>query len=150
MQTFSAKPLIIVCLQAFLFWLFCVFFVTVYSVMARYCHDNYINDLSCIASESMIIVQFIIAVLLHSKKYPGQRDSEKGSIGAKLHSGSAMTWKSLNLTRKMTQSWVNLTPLFVKSAESWPNSGSLLTQNGVWPRWILFRVTLTRVFYRVY
>ena len=45
--------------------------------------------------------------------------------------------KSVNLTRNMTQSWVNLTPLFVKSAESWPNSWSLLTRNGVWPQWVL-------------
>ena len=30
-----------------------------------------------------------------------------------------------------------MTPLFVKSAESWPNSESLLTPNGVWPQWTL-------------
>ena len=29
---------------------------------------------------------------------------------------------------------------------SWPNSGSLLTQNGVWPQLTLIRVTLTSVF----
>ena len=57
--------------------------------------------------------------------------TRKGSIGAKLHSGSTMTRKSVNLTRNVTQSWVNLTPLFVKSAEIWPVSGSSLTRNGV-------------------
>ena len=82
----------------------------------------------------------------YTLKHPGQTWSGKGSIGAKLHSGSTMTRKSVSLTRNMTQSWVNLTPLFVKSAESWPHSGSLLTRNGVWPQWTLFRVTLTRVF----
>ena len=57
-----------------------------------------------------------------------------------------MTLKLVNLTQNITQSWINLTPLFVKSAESWPISGSLLTRNGVWPQWTLFQVTLTRVF----
>ena len=32
--------------------------------------------------------------------------------------GSNVTRKSVNVTRNMTQSWVNLTSLFVKSAES--------------------------------
>ena len=72
--------------------------------------------------------------------------TRKGFIGAKLHSGSTMTRKSVNLTRNVTQSWVNLTPLFVKSGGSWQISVSSLTRNGVWPQWTLFRVPLTRVF----
>ena len=43
--------------------------------------------------------------------YPGvqgQRDPEKGpAVGAKLR----LTRKSVNLTRNMTQSWVDMTPL---------------------------------------
>ena len=50
-------------------------------------------------------------------KHWGQTWPQKGSIGTKLHSGSTMTRKSVNLTRNMTQSWVNLTPLFVKSLQ---------------------------------
>ena len=57
----------------------------------------------------------------------------KGSLGAKLHSGSTMTRKSVNLTRNMTQRWVTLTPFYVRSAKSWQNSGSLLTRNWVIP-----------------
>ena len=72
--------------------------------------------------------------------------TRKGTIGVKLHSGSTTTRKSVNLTQSMTQSWVNVTPLFIKSAESWRNPGSLLTRNWVWPQWTLFWVTLTRVF----
>ena len=53
-------------------------------------------------------------------------------IGVRLNSGSNIIRKSVNLPRDMTQSWVNLTPFFVKSAESWPISGSWLTRNGVW------------------
>ena len=65
--------------------------------------------------------------------------TRKGSIGAILNSGSTMTQSLVNLLWNMAQSWVNLTPLFVKSAERWPNSGSLLIRNWVWLQWILFR-----------
>ena len=75
-----------------------------------------------------------IVVCLHSKT-PRSNLTRKGSIGAKFNSGSTMTRKSINLTRNMTQSWVILTPLYVKSAESCPNSWSLLTRNWVWPQW---------------
>ena len=88
--------------------------------------------------------------LLHSKNTRVKLDPEKRSIGAKLYSESTMTRKSVNLTRNMTESWVNLTTLYVKSAESWPHSGSLLTRKGVWPQWTLFRVTLTRMFLECY
>ena len=53
------------------------------------------------------------SVELYTLKTPRSAWPGKGSIGAKLHSGSPMTRKSVNLTRNMTQSWVNLTPLFV-------------------------------------
>ena len=61
---------------------------------------------------------------------PGSKLTRKGSIGNKHHSGITMTRKWVNLTRNMTQSWVNRT--LVKSAESWSNSGSLLTQKWVY------------------
>ena len=80
------------------------------------------------------------------KNKNGSNLTRKGSTGAKLHSGSTMTRKSVNLTWNMTQSWVTLTPLFVKYAESWPISGSSLTRNGVWPQWTLSGSSLTRVF----
>ena len=41
------------------------------------------------------------------KKTPGSNLTRKGSIGAKLHSGSTMTRKSVSLTWNMTQCWVN-------------------------------------------
>ena len=73
---------------------------------------------------------------LHSKKHPGSEiDPERGPHwGAQTPlPGPTMTRKSVNLTRNVTQSWVNLTPLFVKSTESWPISrGPSLTRNGVW------------------
>ena len=49
---------------------------------------------------------------IHSKT-PGSAWPGKGSVGVKLHSGSTMTRKSVNLTRNMTQNWVSLAPLFV-------------------------------------
>ena len=56
---------------------------------------------------------------IHSKKKKPWSDlTRKGSIGAKLLSGSMIPGKSVNLTQNMTERWVNLTPLFVKSAES--------------------------------
>ena len=52
---------------------------------------------------------------LHSKntRVSVTRKRVHWGFGAKLHSGSTMTQKSVNLKRIMTQSWVNLTPLFV-------------------------------------
>ena len=50
--------------------------------------------------------------IYYTLKTPGSAWPGKGSIiGANLHSGSTMTRKSVNLTRNMTQSWVNLTPI---------------------------------------
>ena len=65
----------------------------------------------------------ILQQRINTLKTPGSAWPGKGSIGAKLHSGSTMTRKSVILTRNMTQLWVTLTPLFVKSAKSWPYSG---------------------------
>ena len=50
-----------------------------------------------------------------TEKYLGNYTLKRleSEIGAKLHSGSTMTLKSVNLTR-------NLTPLFVKSADGRP------------------------------
>ena len=74
----------------------------------------------------------VVITIMHSKyiamlsqpfhnytlKTPGSNLTRKRSIGAKLHSESTPIRKSVNLTRNMTQSWVNLTQLFVKLAES--------------------------------
>ena len=82
-------------------------------------------------------------ISVHSKKNtPGSTWPGNGSIVAKLHSGSTMTRKSVNLTRNMTQSWVTLTPLFVKSDQI---LGHFWPRTEVWPQWTFFRVTLTRV-----
>ena len=86
------------------------------------------------------------SILVHSKNTRVKVDPEKVHCG-QTPFGSTMTPKSVNLTRNMTQSWVNLTPLFVKSAESWPISGSSLTRNGVWPQWTLSGSCLTGVFF---
>ena len=73
--------------------------------------------------------------IIYTLKTPGSAWPGKG-----VHRGHTpfrlndMTRKSVNSTLNVTQSWVNLTPLFVKSAKSWPNSGSLLTRNWVWPQ----------------
>ena len=55
-----------------------------------------------------------------TKTKSGSAWSRKESIRAKVHYGSTMTRKTVNLTRNLTQSWVKLPPLFVKSTESWP------------------------------
>ena len=95
---------------------------------------------------TVFVCRWAFKAIVHSKNTRVRKLTRKGSIGAKLHSGSTMTRKSVNLTRNVTRSWVNLTSLLVKSAKSWPISGSSLTRNGVWPQWTLFRVTLTLVF----
>ena len=81
------------------------------------------------------------ALIFYTLKTPGSARPGKGSIGAKLHSGSTMTRKSVNLTWNMTQIWVNLTSLFVNLTDfrvivdpEWslapdgPFSGSRLTR----------------------
>ena len=60
------------------------------------------------------------------------RMTRKGPIGVKLHSGSTMTQKKKKW-RGAGSIWPHH---FVKSAESWKNSGSLLTRN--LPQWTLF------------
>ena len=50
-----------------------------------------------------------IGIILDRGKHPGQPWPGKGSIGAKLHSGSTMTRKSVKLTNngvRLTQLWV--------------------------------------------
>ena len=60
-----------------------------------------------------LLISFVSLCLYYTLKTPGSAWPGKGSIGAKLHCGSTMTRKSVNLTRNMTQSWVILTPLLV-------------------------------------
>ena len=85
--------------------------------------------------------------IIHSKKkHQGQRDPEKSPLGPSSIPGQRWPCrKSVNLTLNMTQSWVNLTLLFCQVRRKLANSGSLLTRNGVWSQWTLFRVTLNRL-----
>ena len=49
----------------------------------------------------------------------------------------------------MTQSWVNLTPVIVKSALRKPTTFRVTSDpelSKIWPQWTIFWVTLTRVF----
>ena len=75
-----------------------------------------ISRLKCLTSKTSIHSKNTRVSVTRERVHWGQtpfRGSAwhgKGSIGAKLHSGSMMTRKSVNLTRNMTQSWVNLTP----------------------------------------
>ena len=50
---------------------------------------------------------------MYTLKTPRSAWPGKRSVGARLHSGSTMTRKSVNLTRNLTQSWVNLTALVI-------------------------------------
>ena len=50
---------------------------------------------------------------LHSKNTRVTVTRGKGPLGPNSIPGQHVTRKSVNLTRNMTQSWVNLTPLFV-------------------------------------
>ena len=70
-------------------------------------------------------------------KTPGSAWPGKGSIGAKLHSGSKMTRKLVSFLQTwqiMGSDWLNSGS---HSSSSWLISGSLLTRNGVWPQWTL-------------
>ena len=58
-----------------------------------------------------------------------------------------MTRKSVNLTRNVTQSWVNLTTLFCQVCRKLTNFRVIFDPEwSLAPEWTLFRVTLTRVF----
>ena len=56
--------------------------------------------------------------IMHSKNTGVKRDPVRVHWGH-TQSGSTMSRKFVNLPRNMTQNWVNLTPLFGKSAKSW-------------------------------
>ena len=92
------------------------------------------------------IVRARIIIWLFTLNTPGLTWLGKGSIGAKLHSGSTMTRKLVSFLQtwqRMGSDW----PSFGSySTSSWLIFGSSLTRNGVWPQLTLSRVTLTRVF----
>ena len=84
--------------------------------------------------------------LLHSNITRVSVTRKMVHCGVILRSGSKVT---LNLVSflQTCQIMGSVWPSSVSySASSWLISGSLLTRNGVWPQWTLFRVTLTRVF----
>ena len=70
-------------------------------------------------------------------KTPGSAWPGKGSVGAKLHSGSKITRKLVSFLQTwqiMGSDWRSSGSY---SASSWLISGSSLTRNGVWPQWTL-------------
>ena len=71
----------------------------------------------------------------------------KGSLGAKLHSGSTMTRKSVNLTRNMTQSWGHSDPILCQVCKELTKFRVTFDPElSYYPQRTLSRVTLTRVF----
>ena len=71
----------------------------------------------------------------YTLKTPGSAWPGKGSIGAKLHSGSKMTRKLVSFLQTwqiMGSDWPSSGS---HSASGWLISGSSLTRNGVWPQW---------------
>ena len=70
----------------------------------------------------------------HTLKTPGSAWPGKGSIGAKLHSGSKITRKLVSFLQTwqiMGSDWPSSGS---HSVSSWLISGSSLTRNGVWPQ----------------
>ena len=80
----------------------------------------------------------------HTIQVPGSAWPGKGSIGAKLHSGSTLTLKLVSFmqTWQITGTdWPSSGSLY--SALSWLISRLSLTPNGDWPQWTLTGSSLT-------